>query len=408
MDFTTFSPVPCPTSVPDAAVVLDGPGSVSPDEVYRKLSGMITRETRVGEETPALVVSTSGSTGRPKRTVLSARALRASGLATESATGTDGGAEWLLALPVHYVAGAQVIARSIIAGTTPVRTASLSGGARFGARDFLRTAETLTGHHLMTSLVPTQVHTLLEDAEAGEVPSDELLGALRGFDAILLGGAPASEDLLERCRDLCIPLVLTYGSAETAGGCVYDSRALPGTRIAIESPPAPDPTAPGRIWLGGPTLASGYLDDADRTASAFRRDPAGLTWYRTDDLGTLTDDGRLQVAGRADDVVITGGIKVSARAVAAALERDPAVREALVVGVDSDRWGQELRAILSRRPGREPAVEALRERVREELGAPAVPKRILVVDRLPLTSTGKPDAAAARRALGPQEPSSRP
>ena len=118
MDFTALTPLPSPSSVPETATFLDGPGSVTPVELHRNLSGWLSRETRRGEETPVLVVSTSGSTGRPKRTVLTARALRASGLATEAATGTDGGAQWLLALPVHYVAGAQVIARSVIAGTS--------------------------------------------------------------------------------------------------------------------------------------------------------------------------------------------------------------------------------------------------------------------------------------------------
>ncbi|RUQ23315.1 AMP-binding protein [Kocuria sp. HSID16901] len=396
MDFTALTPLPSPSSVPETATFLDGPGSVTPVELHRNLSGWLSRETRRGEETPVLVVSTSGSTGRPKRTVLTARALRASGLATEAATGTDGGAQWLLALPVHYVAGAQVIARSVIAGTSPIHTASISSDVSFGAADFLRAAEKLTGRHRMTSLVPTQVHTLLEDADAGSVPQDELLEVLRGFNAILLGGAPASADLLARCRVEGIPLVLTYGSAETAGGCVYDAQALPGTRIAIQ------PSAEGglgRIWLGGPTLASGYLGDPERTASAFRHDADGHTWYRTDDLGEVDAQGRLTVAGRADDVVITGGIKVSARAVAAELERDRDVREALVVALPSQRWGQEIRALVSRAPGRKPELEALGANVRENLGPAAVPKRILVVDHLPQTSTGKPDAGAARRAL---------
>lgn len=397
MDFSSLSPAPPPSAVSDAALHLAGPGSIGPEELYRGLGAIITRETRVGEEVAALVVGTSGSTGRPKKTVLSAQALRSSGLATEVATGTDGGAHWLLALPVHYVAGAQVVARSILAGTRPVTTESIVSGSHFTARDFLDAVDRLGAGNRMTSLVPTQVHALLEEVESGAVPETDMLEALRSFDAILLGGAPASSMLLSRCDELRIPLVLTYGSAETAGGCIYDSHPLPGTRIAIE--PSADESGAGRIWLGGPTLASGYLEDGERTAESFRRDPEGVWWYRTDDLGRYTPESGLRVMGRADDVVMTGGVKVSARAVARVLEEDPTVREAIVVGVESPQWGQEIRAAVSRRPERDPDAKALTELVRQRLGPAAAPKEIVVLDQLPQASTGKPDQAAVRRLL---------
>ncbi|MDN5617843.1 MAG: AMP-binding protein [Kocuria sp.] len=402
MDFSQLSPVSPAPEASESAVFLEGPGSVDVDRLRDALSRTITRETRIGEDVAALVVSTSGSTGRPKRTVLSAGALRASGLATETATGTDGGAHWLLALPVHYVAGAQVVARSVLAATRPAVTASVQDGGRFTARDFLDAANRLPSGHRMTSLVPTQLHTLMEDAEADAATlGNEILEALRSFDAILLGGAPASAALLGHCEELGIPLVLTYGSAETAGGCVYDNRPLPGTRVAVE--PGTDPSAPGRIWLGGSTVASGYLGDPERTASSFRRSPDGTWWYRTDDLGTFSDHDGLSVAGRTDDVILTGGIKVSARAVAAVLEQDPSVREAVVVGVESPRWGQEVRAAVSRRPRREPDVTSLVDRVRQDLGRAAAPKTIRVLDRLPQTSTGKPDRAEVHRLLAPDD-----
>jgi O-succinylbenzoic acid--CoA ligase len=399
MDFSQLSPVSAVPEASEVAVFLDGPGSVDVERLRDSLSRTITRETRIGEDVAALVVSTSGSTGRPKQTVLSAGALRASGLATEKATGTDGGAHWLLALPVHYVAGAQVVARSVLAATRPAATASVRDGSRFTARDFLDAAHRLPSGHRMTSLVPTQLHTLVEEAETDAALESEILEALRSFDAILLGGAPASTALLRDCGQLGIPLVQTYGSAETAGGCVYDRHPLPGTHVAVE--PATDPSAPGRIWLGGPTVASGYLGDPERTASSFRRSPDGTWWYRTDDLGTFSDREGLSVAGRADDVILTGGVKVSARAVAAVLEQDPSVREAVVVGVESPRWGQEIRAAVSRRPNREPDVTSLADRVRQDLGRAAAPKTIRVLDRLPQTSTGKPDRTEVHRLLAP-------
>ena len=462
-------PLPAPGPVAAEVPVLDGPGSVTPAGLLAALRPLLgsgsagpaatagpTAASEPGrpclgeaeeDQRPALVVATSGSTGAPKRTVLSAGALRASGTATAAAP-SAAGASWLLALPVHYVAGAQVIARSVLAGTEPVVLPSVpgaqgpglpagrsgpaspgrpaagsaaSGAPGFTAADFLAGVEALPAGPRMTSLVPTQVHTLLEAAESGEVPAGELLEALRSFTAILLGGAPASRRLLRRCEELAVPLVLTYGSAETAGGCVYDGTPLPGVEVRIEhdagpadapipgdpapADPAPgDACRPGRIWLGGPTIAHGYLGDTARTADHFLRDAADTRWYRTDDLGVLRDAGdgrgpRLEVSGRADDVVITGGVKVSARAVAAALEEDPGVREALVVGVPDERWGTAVAALVSRAPGAAVSPGTLRERVAQRLGRAAAPKTLLVLDALPAASTGKPDRSAAARLL---------
>ena len=404
------TPLSAPDAVPAGTAQLAGPGSVTPERLRRDLDRLLGAAP---DERPALVVRTSGSTGTPKATVLSAGALRASAAATAEAT-SSAGARWLLCLPVHYVAGAQVIARSVLAGTAPVSTASLDPGVSFTARGFLDAAHRLGCGPWMTSVVPTQLHELVGALDetagsvgaergaasgTGRVPADELLEALRGFSAILVGGAPASAALLSRCRELGLPVVTTYGSAETAGGCVYDARALPGVRVRIE----PEAEAPGRgrIWLGGPSIAEGYLGDPARTAEHFRRDAEGTRWYLTEDLGALGPEGKLTVLGRADDVLITGGVKVSARAVEQALEADPRVREALVVGLPDPRWGTRIEALITRShtggsaEGAEDLAGSLREAVREALGPAAAPRRIAVRERLPLTSTGKPDRRAA-------------
>lgn len=351
----------------------------------------------------ALVVTTSGSTGTPKQTVLTAGALAASARATEAFTGTDH-AQWLLALPLHYVAGAQVVARSALAGTTPVLTSSISSGTPFSAQDFVNSASAMTAQHRMTSLVPTQLHKLLETAESSPLMGSEILDALRSFNALLLGGAAASASLLEQVQQLGGKVLTTYGSAETAGGCVYSGTPLPGVQVHIEPETDEDATSgSGRIWLGGPTLASGYLDDPQRTAAHFFTDPDGMRWYKTDDRGTFTDS--LTVLGRADDTVITGGLKVSAGVLARLLETHPSVREALVVGLPDARWGQALVAALTLRhshPEAEtpellaqhsPLATQLSDLVTQQLGRAAVPKLTLLYTDFPTLSTGKPDRA---------------
>lgn len=376
----------------------------------------------------ALVVGTSGSTGTPKRTALTARALAASAVATERFFGSnsDAASQWLLALPAHYIAGAQVLARSVLAGTAPVIARSVTEPVHFTPEVFLQAVERMSSARRFISLVPTQLHKLLESADANPHLGAEIHEALGSFTGILLGGAPASADLLAAATALELNTVTTYGSAETAGGCVYSGSILPSVRVELvpeEGMPAvPDtggkPAQVGRIWISGAHLASGYIGDATRTAEHFFTAADGTHWYRTDDYGLLSpaaapnsnkncSEQRLQVLGRSDDVLISGGVKISARAVATVLEEHPTVREACVVGLPDARWGTAIAAAVTLVPSAGAAVAPtenrpalneelcalLRARCAEKLGAPAAPKQLSILPDFPLTSTGKPDRA---------------
>lgn len=392
-------------------------------------------DAAAGAELIALVVGTSGSTGTPKRTALTARALAASTVATERFFGSnsDAASQWLLALPAHYIAGAQVLARSVLAGTAPVIARSVIEPVHFSPEVFLQAVERMSSARRFISLVPTQLHKLLESADANPHLGAEIHEALGSFTGILLGGAPASADLLAAATALGLNTVTTYGSAETAGGCVYSGSVLPGVRVELvpeEGMPAvPDtggkPAQVGRIWISGAHLASGYIGDAARTAEHFFTAADGTRWYRTDDYGLLSpangpdsathgSEPRLQVLGRSDDVLISGGVKISARAVATVLEEHPAVREACVVGLPDARWGTAIAAAVTlvpsagaaatsteNRPALNEELSALNEelsallraRCAEKLGAPAAPKQLSILPDFPLTSTGKPDRA---------------
>ena len=383
----------------------------------------------------ALVVGTSGSTGTPKRTALTVGALAASAVATENffEANADAASQWLLALPAHYIAGAQVLARSVLAGTSPVIARSVTEPVHFTPEVFLQAVERMSSARRFISLVPTQLHKLLESADANPHLGAEIHEALGSFTGILLGGAPTSADLLAAASALGLNTVTTYGSAETAGGCVYSGSVLPGVRVELvpeEGMPAvPDtggkPAQVGRIWISGEHLASGYIGDAARTAEHFFTAANGTRWYRTDDYGLLShannpdstandpnstvhgSEPRLQVLGRSDDVLISGGVKISARAVATVLEEHPAVREACVVGLPDARWGTAIAAAVTLVPSADAAAaptenspapneelcDLLRARCAEKLGAPAAPKQLSILPDFPLTSTGKPDRA---------------
>ncbi|HSN36454.1 MAG TPA: AMP-binding protein [Arthrobacter sp.] len=325
-----------------------------------------------GVEDAAVVVRTSGSTGIPKATVLTLDALAASSMATALALKGEG--QWLLALPVQYVAGVQVLVRSLFAGTRPWAM-DLSGG--FTPEAFTAAALELTDKLRFTSLVPTQLQRLLD------APSAETLTVLRRFNGVLLGGGPAAPELLAAARDAGVRVVTTYGSAETCGGCVYDGVPLDGVLVRV----AED----GRILLGGDTIAAGYLDAPELSAEAFVED-GGVRWYRTNDLGELNADGTLTVLGRADDVVITGGVKVSAAHVQAELEKLDGVRAAFVAGVPSAEWGQALAAYVALADST-PA--GIRDFTAGEAWASALgslaPKTVLAAGELLMLPNGKPD-----------------
>ena len=444
----SLTPLPAPRqdALHPHAVILSANEPADPQVILRaferSLTGDLPNNARDGQdprgqtedpESIALVVGTSGSTGAPKQTALSVRALRASARATERFFAdypsigsskprrvvSEEPAQWLLALPAHYVAGAQVLARSVLAGTTPVVAASVTDGVSFTPEVFLNAAERLSCARRFVSLVPTQVHKLLEAAEASPALGSEIYDALGQFTGILLGGAPASASLLTAARELGLNVVTTYGSAETAGGCVYSGVALPGVQLRVvpedaslaDSPVMGGAEAAGRIWLGGEHLASGYLGDNARTASHFFVDAHGCRWYRTDDYGSLVppapntpeDDSAsvLSVLGRSDDVIITGGVKVSSHAVAAVLESHPAVREAAVAGVPDARWGAAVIAAVTLRNlpehyGADAAETAgqLQQLCGARLGAAGVPKVVRIVPDFPAASTGKPDRLA--------------
>ena len=302
------------------------------------------------EDAPPLVITTSGSTGRPKQVVLSRDAVLASARASAARLGGQG--RWALVLPASYVAGVQVICRSLLAGHEPV----------------LGTWSDEHGSAAYTSLVPTQLHRLMDS------PAD--VSALAAMEAVLLGGGPVDPELRARAEASGIRVVATYGASETAGGCVYDGLPLDGVGVAIG--------ADGRVRLAGPTLFAGYLDDPELTAATLVDG-----WYLTSDLGRLDEDGHLQVLGRADDVVVSGGVNVPLPAVRSALRSHPDVDEVELVGVPSEEWGTEVVALVV--AARVPELAELRDHVSARLPRAWAPRRVVGLDALPLLENGKVD-----------------
>jgi o-succinylbenzoate---CoA ligase len=345
--------------------------ALAPDTVEDR-DGVTTvrsgQERGVAEDT-AVIVPTSGSTGAPKGVELSAAALRYSARASLARIGARPGERWLCCLPAMYIAGIQVLVRSLVSGTDPVlaeradaRTVAASGCAH-------------------VSLVPTQLWQLLDGREG------DMSTPLAGFRSVLLGGAAAPAGLLDAARACGVPVVTTYGMTETCGGCVYDGIPLDGVRVRVDGD--------DRIWLAGPVLFSGYRPGSTTL---------GDGWLRTGDLGRLDSDGRLAVRGRADDVINTGGYLVVPGEVAAVLQTCPGVRDVAVLGQPDPEWGERVVAVVAPAdPANPPTLELLRLHVRERLSRYAAPSRVVMVDAVPMLPSGKHDLARLRRELPGRE-----
>lgn len=321
----------------------------------------------------ALVAPTSGSTGEPKGALLTAEALRFAARAAHERLAGPG--QWLLAMPVTHVGGIQVLVRALVARVRPV-VLDLYGG--FDTAAFVALAATMDDRvPRYVSLVPTQVRRLL-DAGAD----------LSGFDAVLVGAAAFPPELRRRCDDRGWRVVETYGMSEVCGGVVYDGRPLAGVEV--------DLSADGLVRIAGPVVFSGYRLRPDLTAQALVDGR-----HVTADLGRFDADGRLNVLGRADDVLVSGGVNVATAHVEKVLAGHPGVVACAVVGRPDAEWGERVVAVVQPSdPTAPPSAEDLRAYAGDRLDRAALPREVVVLGLMPMLASGKPDKAAVRDIIG--------
>ena len=335
------------------ADVLDGKQAlfVTPPEVNGLMPEVHGLPPEVDDHYAAIVES-SGSTGVPKRIGLTVQNLLSSARATQTRLGGPG--QWLLALPINYIAGLQVLVRSNLADTQPIL---MNSSVPFSAEGFARASSLMTGERRFTSLVPTQLERLAE-----AVGQDEfLLGQLRSFDAILVGGQAANPATVGRLRELGVKVVVTYGMTETAGGCVYDGVPLDGVEVSLGER--------GLITLAGPMVVGGTVT--------------------TNDLGELDADGRLSVLGRADRVINSGGIKLSLDLVEQWAKSQPGVRDAVALPISNPQYGETFICWMVVFDPERHNLDG--DKAVAELGLPAKFAVWATTEEIPMLANGKPD-----------------
>jgi len=214
------------------------------------------------------------------------------------------------------------------------------------------------------------------------------------------GSAALPATVGERLRELTGRYPLErFGMTEIGVGATnpVDGERVPGScgpalqgmqlRIVKDDGSDAPPGEPGEIWIRGPSVFSGYDDNAEATREAFTEG-----WFRSGDTATFLDHGYVKIMGRTSvDILKSGGYKLSALEIEEVLREHDAVADVAVVGLPDETWGEVAIAAVIPRPGRRADVEgdALREWAKSRIASYKVPKRVVVLEDFPRNPVGK-------------------
>lgn len=353
----------------------------------------------------AWVIHTSGSTGRPKGVSLTHASLLAAVLSAAIARPLADDDVYLFPFPLFHVAAYNVL-HAHLRRRPVVLQARFDAAAAFEA----------IGRHGVTtcSLAPTMLAMLLDHPERRP-------GALDGLRQVSYGASAMPLELLQRMlRELpACGLAQGYGMTELSGNAVFlgpddhrraasdapqllaaAGRPGPLARLRIVDDDGVDVTrtgSAGEILVSGDQVCAGYLDDPAATVAAFERDASGARWLRTGDVGRVDGDGVLYLVDRKKDIVITGGENVASREVEDVLSTHPAVGSAAVIGVADPRWGELVCAVVAARPDATVDADELIAWTEGRMAGFKRPRRVELLDALPLNASGKIDKTELRR-----------
>jgi fatty-acyl-CoA synthase len=353
----------------------------------------------VPEDSPALIMYTSGTTGRAKGAVLSHQNLQCQSLTLIRAWRLfDDHEVNLCASPLFHIASIGAIAPMLLIGGTTVLLPS--GGFTSAATLELMEAERITS----VFLVPAQWQLLCADPSL----ASRDLSALKTMS---WGAAPATTTLLTRMAEAFpgVTNVAVFGQTEMSPvtcalsgadalrkiGSVGRPVSIVATRIVDDDMKDVPPGEVGEIVYRGPSVMSGYWQNPEATAEAFRGG-----WFHSGDLVRADEEGFLYVVDRKKDMIITGGENVYCAEVENALAAHPAVAELAVIGTPHDRWGETPAAIAVLLPGASLTLDELREWGTARLARYKLPTVLHVVDGLPRNASGKVMKSALRGQFG--------
>jgi len=302
-------------------------------------------------------------------------------------------------MPLYHVAGMQAVFAATYGGRT------LAMMRQFEVNEWLQTVQQEKANRAM--LVPTMLKRVIDHADLDKYD-------LSSLKVITYGAASMPFEVIKKAIATFpgVSFINAFGQTETASTITTlgpDDHVIEGTEEEKEKKlrrltssigrPMSDiemkvvdekgndvPLGEvGEIVARGPRVMSGYWKDAEKTAKTIDKDG----WLHTGDMGYMDEEGYFYLAGRGDDLIIRGGENISPDEVENVLYAHPAIEEAAVIGVPSEEWGQEPRAIVVLKEGKTATAEEVVEFCRERLASFKRPRSVVFIDELPRTSTGK-------------------
>ncbi len=327
---------------------------------------------------------TSGSTGTPKIVPVKRRQVFFAARASSENIKPVENKYWLLCLPLNHVGGINVIYRSLLYNSAIYLAQSFDA-------DRIHSLLNENKDFEAASMVPTMLDMLLENS---------FFRVQFNFKGLLLGGGPISMDLINRSLTRGIPIVTSYGMTETCAqiaanpmlkprgdytpkqsvGRIFEPNQI---EIRTESGQALPYNESGIIWLKGPQVFDGYLDES-HNKGAFDFDG----WLNTGDYGHLNRKNQLFIETRRTDLIITGGENVNPAEMEEWLLKQNEIREAAVVGIPDKKWGQKVVAFLVIDPDTFD-MDSLKIELKEQVRRYKIPKEIILTQSLPKTDTLK-------------------
>jgi long-chain acyl-CoA synthetase len=381
-----FAPPPLAAAMPQTTVRLlsDLPDIFSVDTPVEL--------PEVSNDAPAIILYTSGSTGRPKGAVLTHQALIATAeLCIQAFAGDSARPRGLAMTPLMHASGLYVLLSTVRIGEPCALLPSFDPGATLDALERHRCTHTLALPAMMQFVVEEQMRR----------PRD--LSPLR---AIFAGGDSVPVALQQRVRHV-IGVPIVEGLAQTETGLTIVNpldhpksgalgRAYPDVELRIVDAVGQSVAAdePGELLVRSPALCSGYWNNPQATAEAFRDG-----WFHTGDLVSKDAEGYYWFRGRLKEIIIRGGSNISPQEVEEALYMQPTILEAAVVGLPHDVWGEIVVAGVVFRQGTSATEDDVRRHAREVLADYKVPERVHVFAALPKGPTGKVHRRALRDML---------
>lgn len=383
-------------------IVVEGPADSAVEEYESVLaSGAATPvDAEVSIDDPAIILYTSGTTGHPKGAVLTHGNLTWNCFNAIVDYGVTVNERVLLISPMFHVA-------SLSMGALPVL---LQGGSvilheRFEPGAVLQTVQ--DEHVTMLSGVPTTFQMLQEHPDWDTTD-------LSSLQHLTCGGSTMPERMLEAYEERGLAFSCGYGMTETSPGATAmpprTSRQKMGssgvshffTDVKIVGEDGGDvaPGDVGEIWVRGPNVIKEYWRRPDATATAFVDG-----WFRSGDLGRFDEDGYIFISDRLKDMIISGGENIYSAEVEGRIMEIPDIAAVALIGVPDEKWGEVPVAIVALKPGASLEPDAITRHLTGRLAKYKIPKRVVFVDELPRTASGKVRKADLRtRFAAPDEP----